>query len=147
MLKIWFNVILQNILTQTMKTLLVIITKNVGHVMLVCVSWSMMLIWVALSFGTSRIVSQGRCPLWDGRIVLCLCTAKTTPTCCSTCVALNADCCPRSEWQVKSSPTETVYGIFKMRYRICHVFFLRTHYWLVDQIIYFTWLLCVVGRD
>ena len=116
--KIWFNVILQNIPTLIMKTLLVIITKNVGHVMLVCDSWNMMSISVELSFGTLRTVSQDQCLHWDGKTVLCQCTAKTTPTCCSTCVGLNADCYRRSEWPVKSLLTEMVYGISKMRYSI-----------------------------
>lgn len=125
--RIWSNVILQNILTLTTKTLLVIITRSVGHVMLVCVSWNTMSTWVVLSSGTSKTVSRDRCQLWDGRIVLCQCTAKTTPTCYSTCVDLNADCCQKSEWQVKSLLTEMEYGIFKMRYFII-IFVLLTHF-------------------
>ena len=66
--------------------------------------------------GTSRTVCRARWPPSSGRAALCRCTARTTPTSCSTCAALSAASCPSAAPRTRSSRTGTECGICRMRY-------------------------------
>ena len=71
---------------------------------------------VAQCSGTSRTVCHAPWPPSNGRAALCPCTAKTTPTSCSTCAALSAASCPSAAPRTRSSRTGTECGICRMRY-------------------------------
>lgn len=144
--EIWFRGTWLSTQTPTMRTLWVITTRSAGPVMHAWDWWSMtstcefhLKIWtfkllyqiwrqaaitflivffpvVVLCSGTSRTVCPDRLPQSSGRTALFRSTAKTTPTCSSTCVALSAASCQSAAPAMKSLLTKTVCGTCRMRW-------------------------------
>lgn len=71
---------------------------------------------VVLYSGISRTVCLDRSPRCSGRIASCQFTARITPICCLTCVALSAASCPSAAPAMKNSPTRMVSGTCRMRW-------------------------------
>jgi len=73
---------------------------------------------VVRCFGTSRTACLGRWRRLCGRTASCRSTARTTPTCSSTCAALSAAFCPSVARRTTSSRTVTASGTYRMRWTI-----------------------------